>query len=294
MTESKMRVKTLFKSLSAHTSSLYGDELAVLSGEIRLKPIAMPAVMDCCISMVCESGSAYFADEMGSYHLTPMTALFFMPGHLLTDLCLSGFRGTIVLMAPSFVKDVLGHYALSLKYFLSVPKVETVPYTFVEGEEAMANLFKCICDYRSSNCRCGIVHLIRSMVSGFAPVSHLDRLFSRNTVVSGFVKLLDLDDVQVRPITYYAEKLNVSSRYLAAILKNATGRSFPKWISSAVIHRAKLLLLNPNLTIKEISYNLGFGDPSNFARYFKSYCGMTPKEFRGMMPEGRGKSILDY
>lgn len=102
----------------------------------------------------------------------------------------------------TFVKDVLGHYALSLKYFLDVPKVETVPYTFVEGEEAMANLFKCICDYRSSNCRRGIVHLIRSMVSSFTQVSHLDRLFSRSTVVSGFVKLLDLEDVKVRPLAY--------------------------------------------------------------------------------------------
>lgn len=294
MITSELGVKSLFRSITASTSSIFEDEVAVVSGDIYFEPIASPVFVDCCISVVCESGTADIVEELGPFHLTPMTSMSIMPGHIVTSWSLSDFRGTIVLMSSQFVEDVLGYYVFPLREILNSTRVERVPSAYVDVQVGMSSLFNCICEFGGSRCRESIVLLFKSIVSGFAPIVNIDKLPSGNSVVRQFIRMLDVDSVQVKSLAFYAEKMGVSSGYLSAILKNATGRSFPEWISSAVIHRAKLLLLNPNLTIKEISYNLGFGDPSNFARYFKSYCGMTPKEFRGMMPEGRGKSILDY
>jgi AraC family transcriptional regulator, transcriptional activator of pobA len=47
-----------------------------------------------------------------------------------------------------------------------------------------------------------------------------------------------------------------------------------------VLTEAKRQLVFTNQPITEIAYNLGFADPSHFARFFRKQTGTTPHEFR--------------
>lgn len=84
-----------------------------------------------------------------------------------------------------------------------------------------------------------------------------------------------------KEVQYYANLLCLSPKYFGSVIKESTGISASSWISRYVIVQAKSLLRhNKDLTIQQISYQLGFQDPAAFTRYFKVNAGLSPKEYR--------------
>ncbi len=84
-----------------------------------------------------------------------------------------------------------------------------------------------------------------------------------------------------REVQYYAHLLCLSPKYFGSIIKKQTGISANEWISGYIIVQAKSLLRHSkDLNIQQISYQLGFPDPAAFTRYFKTYTGLSPKEYR--------------
>ena len=84
-----------------------------------------------------------------------------------------------------------------------------------------------------------------------------------------------------REVQYYANLLCLSPKYFGSIIKKQTGIPANDWISSYIIVQAKSLLrYRHDLSIQQISYELGFQDPAAFTRYFKTNAGLSPKEYR--------------
>lgn len=95
-----------------------------------------------------------------------------------------------------------------------------------------------------------------------------------------FIKLVSIHHTSHRNVTFYADKLCLTPKYLSKLIKNATGKSAPEWIDSFVILDAKNMLKYSNDTIKEIVYRLNFPNQSVFYKFFKARTGMTPSEYR--------------
>lgn len=84
-----------------------------------------------------------------------------------------------------------------------------------------------------------------------------------------------------KQVQYYANLLCLSPKYFGSVIKESTGISASSWISRYVIIQAKSLLRhNKELTIQQVSYQLGFQDPAAFTRYFKANAGLSPKKYR--------------
>ncbi len=81
----------------------------------------------------------------------------------------------------------------------------------------------------------------------------------------------------------YAAKLGVSVSHLRNTVRDQTGKSPSQLIRREVAMEAKRLLIHTNLSAAEISYSLGFEDPSYFGRYFKREAGVSPREFKRQM-----------
>lgn len=80
-------------------------------------------------------------------------------------------------------------------------------------------------------------------------------------------------------VKFYADKLCISSQYLSKISKDISGRTANEWIDEFVFLEAKTLLAYTNLTIQEISINIGFADQSSFGKFFKRNSGLSPREY---------------
>lgn len=81
-------------------------------------------------------------------------------------------------------------------------------------------------------------------------------------------------------IEQLAEKLSVSKRYLSDTLKKETGKTTTEHLQLYLIDESKNSLLNPNKSISEVAYELGFEYPQYFSRLFKKKEGISPTEFR--------------
>jgi AraC-like DNA-binding protein len=79
-----------------------------------------------------------------------------------------------------------------------------------------------------------------------------------------------------------AERVNVSRRTLIRRLKEA-GTSFGTLLEAHRQARANELLGNPNYTVTEVGYRLGYSEPANFNRAFKRWFGVTPGVYRQRM-----------
>ena len=95
-----------------------------------------------------------------------------------------------------------------------------------------------------------------------------------------FMKLVTEYHMEERGMSFYAERLGLTPKYLSKLVKQYSGRSAPDWIDSFVVLEAKNLLKYTGDSIKEIVYKLHFPNPSVFYKYFKAHTGMTPSEYR--------------
>ncbi|MEQ9009193.1 MAG: helix-turn-helix domain-containing protein, partial [Ekhidna sp.] len=77
-----------------------------------------------------------------------------------------------------------------------------------------------------------------------------------------------------------ADQLSVSQRYLSDTLKKETGKTSTEHLQLYLIDEAKNILLNPNKTISEVAYELGFEYPPYFSRLFKKKEGISPSAYR--------------
>jgi len=78
-----------------------------------------------------------------------------------------------------------------------------------------------------------------------------------------------------------ARAVNTSTFYFCKMFKKATGLNFTDYVSRTRIEKAKNLLLNPNLRVSEIAFEVGFQSLTHFNRVFKKIVGESPTNYRG-------------
>lgn len=95
-----------------------------------------------------------------------------------------------------------------------------------------------------------------------------------------FMDLLSAHYMQERSVRFYASALCITSKYLSAAVKQASGKTPAAWITEKVINEIKYRLLHSQATVKEIAFELNFCNISFFGKYFKSRTGMSPLHYR--------------
>jgi len=77
-----------------------------------------------------------------------------------------------------------------------------------------------------------------------------------------------------------AKAVNTSSYYFCKLFKKSAGINFTDYVSRVRIEKSKNLLLNPNLRVSEIAYEVGFQSLTHFNRVFKRILGESPTDYR--------------
>ncbi|SKB86429.1 helix-turn-helix domain-containing protein [Dyadobacter psychrophilus] len=83
-------------------------------------------------------------------------------------------------------------------------------------------------------------------------------------------------------VSYCAQRLNVSTKYFGDLIKKETGKTAIEFIQLRLIDEAKEKMFDPDKSVNEVAYELGFKYPQHFTRFFKQKVGITPSEFRMM------------
>ena len=102
---------------------------------------------------------------------------------------------------------------------------------------------------------------------------------AKTYIDENYCRELTLDEV--------SQSVNISPYYFSKLFKEESGENFIEYLTRMRITKAKELLRNPALSIKEICVMSGYSDPNYFSRIFKKQEDVTPSEYRERMLDMR-------
>lgn len=109
---------------------------------------------------------------------------------------------------------------------------------------------------------------------------HQQTLTREQTIFDRFIDLVNQYAITEHQITFYADKMCLTERYLGTVVRQASGITAKEWIDRAIIVRIKAELHHSDKTVARISDEMNFPNPAFFSKYFKRLTGMTPFEYR--------------
>ncbi|GAB4000190.1 response regulator transcription factor [Spirosoma daeguense] len=278
-------------SESAHFKVFYTDDQTSPS---EGQPIAAyPCRVNYKISLMNGYSRAEYADKV--IDITPNSLLFStpkVPYHWLTkglnhagSFCV--FTANFLLPAKSgVVLDELpifkagGHPVFQL----SADEAERVQAIFRKMQEEINSSYA----YKYDLLRTYVLELIH-LGQKLQPTASIQPVYGAAVRVSSlFTELLERQfpirtpqqQLRLRTAKEYADQLAVHVNHLNKVLKETTGRTTTELISARIMQEAKLLLKQPNWTLADIAYSLGFTDVAHFSRFFKQQMALAPGAYR--------------
>ena len=100
-----------------------------------------------------------------------------------------------------------------------------------------------------------------------------------------FILSINKNPSHNRSVSFYAKEAGLSVGHFTRIVKSCTKKTPSEWIIFFTIAKAKNLLENTKMSIKEIAMELHFPEQFSFRKYFKQYVGIPPKKYRKSLSE---------
>ena len=104
--------------------------------------------------------------------------------------------------------------------------------------------------------------------------SHATDIFNR------FIQLVNGHVRQEHKLSYYADRMCITQRYLGSVVHEVSGATAKEWIDRALVTEAKVVLKHSDKSVAQIAEELNFPSPSFFSKYFRRLTGLTPAEYR--------------
>ncbi|MGM9735039.1 MAG: helix-turn-helix domain-containing protein [Candidatus Cryptobacteroides sp.] len=95
-----------------------------------------------------------------------------------------------------------------------------------------------------------------------------------------FMALINEHGQMHREVSWYADRLCISPRYLCSVVREVSEEKPKAIIDRHIISEIKLLLTFSDLSIQQIADRLNFPDQSYLGRFFRKATGQSPLEYR--------------
>lgn len=273
---------------------LTDNEFSIMQSFTGLQKIHFPLRLKHGYICVCREGSAEIILNMDHQTLVKNKLLILFPHEIVTLLNVSNdFSFLYIRLSPEFMSDILFRFPPSFVGFIK----ENFHFQMPEKEfDLFYNEFFRVLQFRYNNvenvCRREIIaNLLRNFfLDTYDKIKRNESLSiqnrsRKNQIMEQFCNLVMKNFKVNREVSFYADKLFITPKYLSMVLKelDVHNRTAKEWIDSYTITEIELKLKSTNLSSLEISNAFHFPSLSFFCKYFKSRVGMTPKEYRKQM-----------
>lgn len=243
---------------------------------------------DACI-FFCHSGEARIEIDLLEYDITPNTQIIFLPNSIINysyaspDLSIS-----YITFSNAFFQEATVRLDPSFFHFLKENPVVTLP---VERTRTINGLIIALEDLYKDKENCFRLQILRNYIQSFLLdiYDKTHRIFEQNRpegisrqeeLFKRFIQLIHKHCLNQREVSFYAQKMFITPRYLSAITLAVAGETAKNIIDKHVILEIKVLLESTDLSIQEIANRLQFPDQSFFGRYFKKHTSISPQYYR--------------
>ncbi len=274
-----------------HDVFYLSDDLVIASLDAsNPSVIDCPTTVDGFLAIVVMTGEATVSINLNTYTVVPNNIIICSPERIVRILrCTPDASAYLVAFSKSFINSIQIDLATSQPVFMrfgKAPVIEAAPRDVEEIRQIFQLVKTMLCSdketYRSE--------IIRSLfTTAFYVITELncrDRLDRRTKTGRGevifnkFMELLQQYNTRERNVSFYAQQLNITPKYLSTVVREVSGRTAARWIDDSVILEAKTLLKYSGLSIQEIAARLNFSTQSFFGKYFKQHTGTSPSHFK--------------
>ena len=274
---------------------IYNKDIAVFEklGTLPAKNIHAEAH----VAVVCIEGKASTIIEGKHYNIEKNDIVICCPNQFIENMMISyDFKCRGLLMSPTYFQSIftLGGKIWEAGFLIQKNPVIHLDDNEVKGFILNSNMIK----YRLS-----LTHLphynqtiklmLQSLAYEFydilAPklqlVKNLGTYSSGEVIFNRFLHLVSAESPCRHDVSFYADKLCITPKYLSCICKKQTGKTASYIINQSTINYIKQMLCSSDKSIKEISAKAGFDNLSFFGKYVKRELGVSPREYRQIIPE---------
>ena len=242
------------------------------------------------IHLICKEGRARFTMNGRQFEIRANEFLIWQLGSEVTDVSYSDdFDADFLCVSKSFLIKHNPERVWATRAFVYIKSHPVIPLDS-EGREL------CMHDFAEFRLRLSMPgHVFFDEIVGgmlqlfiydlwqiYAPMLREKEMASSSAsdIFRSFLEMVSNHASTERRVTFYADRLCVSAKYLSEISRSCSGRPASEWIAGYAVQEMQRMLKDPDLTLTDISDRMCFPNYPNFAKYAKAALGMSPSEYR--------------
>lgn len=250
-----------------------------------------PLHFNCGVQILCTCGTCILSTGAQQFHLREMSELIFWGGSIMQLMEASDNFHIRLLLYPKkiFLQAAISLDTTYFNYMREFPQYD-------HGEESWKNvtlwidmaqlLFSRPSPAFRERLELNFLQSMLMWIFSSIPDTYVSKAESytrKQLLFHKFMHLIHEHAAQMHQVSFYAEQLCISPRYLNEITLSFSNGKTPKaLIDEQLTAELKVLLNNPALSIAEIASLCHFPDSSYLSRFFKKNTGIAPKAFRAL------------
>lgn len=198
------------------------------------------------------------------------------------------YDGYLVVFTEDFVlkyfsKSTIKFISHLYNYHISDPMVENSPFNDSFLDQVTREL-KSNSKYAQKEIIAKMLELYLLRLERQAHSTRVEK-FNNNyhSIFIKFKNLVEHNFAKTRNVKDYAKHLSISAKHLNVVVRDVTLNTAKSFIDQYVILEIKRAILSSDTSLKEIAYQIGFDEVTNFTKFFKKHTGFSPKEFKSTL-----------
>lgn len=236
-----------------------------------------------------ENGEGQHTIDFKSYECKKGTVLTIRKDQIHKFSNHKNIKGSLLLFTSDFLISYFENQETlkSLQLFneqLGVPKIQLSEKAFQEMSDIIERInteYSALDDNFSFSVIRSELHILITKL--FRIKTKNKQVVSNNKYLDKFIlfqKLVEENVSKTNKVIDYSKLIGVSSKTINTITKNIVRKTAKEFVDEICTKQIKRLLINTELSIKEIAYKMGFEETTNFYKYFKRQTSLTPEKFR--------------
>lgn len=267
-----------------------GNDLVVFDSLRKVPLKAEPGRMHCLMIAVCTQGTASYTIDTVKYEVKANSLFYTGEGQVTNDYVLSDdFDGYAIFLSYPFFKEIF-------KIIKEIPSLimfaRKRPVCHLSEEEAntlviyMKAIYTRVALPFHHFRRQTLGSLIAAMIydaNNFIyklQQGDLQNNSRADNIFTQFIQVLEENFRKERRVSWYAQQLCITPKYLSETVKAVSSRSPNDWIDDYVTREIRVMLKNTDMSIKEIADALHFSNQSFLGKYFREKVGVSPLKYR--------------
>ena len=269
----------------------YIDNDLILFEDITQVPLpTSPSRMKSLFLALCTSGHAQYTVDTKMHEVGAGDVIIISEEQVVADYMLSqDCKGIALIMSYDFFQNIVsGVHELSALFLFA----RTHPVFHLDDNQTKAlendieHIKEKIVDTGHRFRRELVMTMLKALIIDMSNIIYRFQQVGEagqtraEVIFRDFIQTVEKNYRTERRVSWYAQQLCITSKYLSETVRTVSRRTPSDWIDSYVTRELRVMLRNSTMSIKQIADELNFANQSFLGKYFKEHVGMSPSKFR--------------